>query len=52
MKSFNEFWKSCYVMELNPNYAQRITKFKDDFLVLENDFGFAVTGKAHDVFFI
>ena len=51
MKSFDAVREACFGMELDDDYAQRIQKFKDDYLILFSDYGFSVTVKAHDTFF-
>ena len=51
MRSFDAVREGVMGMELDPDYAQLITQFKTDYLVLEKYHGFSVTLKAHDVFF-
>ena len=51
MKSFNEVRKSCFGMDLHDDYAERIHKFQADQKVLQDDFGFSVTVKAHCLFY-
>ena len=38
MKSFDAVREACFGMELDDDYAQRIQKFKDDYLILFNDY--------------
>ena len=37
-------------MELSDDYAPRMEKFRDDYLILFNDYGFSVIVKAYETF--
>ena len=37
-------------MELHDDYATTIEKFRDDYLILFNDYGFSVIVKAYETF--
>ena len=42
---------ACFGYVLEDDYAEKITKFKDDYMLLVNDFGVSITVKAHVLFF-
>ena len=50
MKSFDAVREACFGMELHDDYATTIEKFRDDYLILFNDYVFSVIVKAYETF--
>ena len=51
LKSFNAVRAACFGYVLEDDYAEKITKFRDDYMILVNDFGVSIIVKAHVLFF-
>ena len=51
LKSFNAVRAACFGYVLEDDYAEKITKFKDDYMLLVHDFGVSIIVKAHVLFF-
>ena len=52
LKAFNEVRKKCFIATAaDPDYKDSIKKFKDAYMVCNEEFGLSVTPTAHDVFF-
>ena len=52
LKSFNAVRIACFGCQyIEEDYEEKINKFKDDYMVLVDDFGVSISVKAHEMFF-
>ena len=52
LKSFNAVRIACFGCEyIEEDYEEKVNKFKDDYMVLVDDFRVSISVKAHEMFF-
>ena len=52
LKSFNAVRNACFGCEyIEEDYEQKIHKFKDDYMVLVDNYAVSISVKAHEMFF-